>query len=450
MDLTRRKFFKGLGLAGFVAGSGVAAPGLADVVGGSHVDPYKYTREPRHSMYRKILPTTFYKVIENRPGYVGTAKIVGAVKQIDARTHGFAQTVAHISNQDWEGDWGKGIKEAVDERNKIWAKQTPEQREDRFFGNAIVMASDQFHVNFGDAGAWRPIGINKEKLELPPEVMSAKIKQITKWYGAVQVGICEITEDMRPFFYSIGRTRGTLRGGAFGYKDDGREIPWPYPHKYCISIGVFEDIFSTKALVGPLNNTSVATECGDDDVYPLWLESVIRGLGYDAKGHYIAAVEDFIQPAFAVKAGLGELGRLGQLVSPWGAHIRLSAVTTNMPLMPDKPIDFGLHEFCKHCKKCAENCPAKALSTDDQPSEVNGMLKYPFDPIKCTKQRITFGCSACAGVCPFSKPDSTLHTLGRIIARDPNGGKILKYMDDFFYGSKPTPHDLGEWGPWRI
>ncbi len=450
MKLSRRNFVRGLGLAGLFAGSGIAVPGLLANSNSGRIDPYRYTREPRHSMYRKILPTTFYKEIENRPGYIGTSKIVGPIKQIDARTHGFAETVSHVSNQDWSGPWGVAVKEAVDERNAIWAKQTPQEREDRFFSNAIVMASDQFHVNLGDEGRWRPIPINKQKFELPPEEMTAKIKQITKWYGAVQVGVCEITEDMRPFFYSVGRQFGTLRGGAPGYKDDGRKIPWPYPHKYCISIGVLEDIYSTKALVGPLNNTSVATECGDDDIYPLWLESVIRGLGYEAKAHFIAGTEDFIQPAFAVKAGLGELGRLGQLVSPWGAHIRLSAVTTNMPLTPDKPIDFGLQDFCEHCKKCGENCPAKALSVSNERVESNGVLKYAFDPIKCTKQRITFGCAACAGVCPFSKPDSTLHSLGRIMARDKTGGKLLKQLDDFFYGAKPTPHELGEWGPWRI
>jgi reductive dehalogenase len=448
MKLNRRNFVRGIGLAGLGVSTGAVAE-LATITGSGNLDSYRYTREPRGSIYRKVLPTTFYKVIENRPGYIGTIKVVGKINQIDSREHGFAELVYHASRQDWSGEWGQAIKEAIDERNKIWGKQTPQQREDRMWGNAIVMASDQFHVNFGDAGSWRPIAPTRDKLILPPEEMSAKIKQVVKWYGAVQVGICEITEDMRPFFYSVGRTKGTLRGGSADYSDEGRAIPWPYPHKYCISIGVFEDLSSAKGLVGPLNNTSVATECGDDDVYPLWLESVIRGLGYDATAHFIAK-EDFIQPAFGVKAGLGELGRLGQLVSPWGANIRLAAVTTNMPLATDKPIDFGLQDFCKNCKKCADNCPAKALSTKDEPSEVNGLLKYAFDPIKCTKQRTTFGCAACAAVCPFSKPDSTLHTLGRIIARDKTGGKLLKKLDDFFYGEKPAPREMGQWAPWRM
>lgn len=78
MSLTRRKFFKGLGLAGL---AGAASPGLAFALGGDRIDPYKYTRDPRLSMYRKVLPTTFYKEIENRPGYVGTIKIVGETNE---------------------------------------------------------------------------------------------------------------------------------------------------------------------------------------------------------------------------------------------------------------------------------------------------------------------------------------------------------------------------------
>ncbi|WP_054936053.1 4Fe-4S double cluster binding domain-containing protein [Moorella stamsii] len=444
--MDRRTFLKAMGLAGIVA----SVPEVALAAGAANIDPPYRTRASHGDEYRKVLPKAFYRTIENRPGYIGTTKIVGEIKPFeDAREHGFAQLVRRVAQKDWSGDWGAVIKEVVEEKAKLMAKFTPQQREDFLWSNAITMASDQWHVNLGP-GRWESIPISKEKLELPPEIMTAKLKKVAKWYGIEQIGVCEIDESMRPFFYKIGRTQGTLRGGAPGFKDEGRPIPWPYPHKYCIVIGNFEDLQGTKANTGGLNNISVATECSDDDIYPLYLESIIRGLGYDARAQYIAGTEDFLQTPFAVKAGLGELGRNGQLVSPWGAHIRLAAVTTNMPLVPDRPIDFGLQEFCKTCKKCAENCPAGAISDANEPTNVNGTLRYEFDAKKCAKYRFVYGCATCAAVCPYSKPDNLVHSAGRVIGRNPAGARLLKTLDDFFYGRNPKPRDLERFAPWRL
>ena len=39
---------------------------------------------------------------------------------------------------------------------------------------------------------------------------------------------------------------------------------------------------------------------------------------------------------------------------------------TNMPLVPDEPIDFGLQSFCETCRVCARSCPSRAISTSDK------------------------------------------------------------------------------------
>lgn len=445
-EMDRRVFLKGLGLAGIAA----SLPEVALAAGAANIDPEYRTRESHGDEYRKVMPKYFYKTIENRPGYVGTTKIVGEVKPFaDAREHGFAQLVNRMANQDWSGEWGEAMKYVAEEKKKIKEKFSEQQLEDSIWANALVMATDQWHVNLGP-GRWESLPVAKERLELPPEEMSAKIKKIAKWYGIEQIGICEINEDMRPFFYKIGRTYGTMRGGAPGYHDEGRAIPWPYPHKYCIVIGNYEDLQGTKANTGGLNNISVATECSDGDIYPLYLQSLIHGIGYEAKAHYISGTEDILQTPFAVKAGLGELGRHGQLVTPWGSHVRISAITTNMPLAVDRPIDFGLQSFCKTCKKCAENCPGKAISDADDPVAVNGTLRYEFDAIKCSKYRFIYGCSACSAVCPYSKPDNLVHSAGRVIGQNPYGARLLKGLDDLFYGSAPAARTLDKFAPWRL
>ena len=82
---------------------------------------------------------------------------------------------------------------------------------------------------------------------------------------------------------------------------------------------------------------------------------------------------------FAVEAGLGKLSRLNKMVSPeFGAGVRLCKVFTDLPMACDKPIDCGIVEFCKRCKKCAEACPSRALSFDEEPSfKVRGPLEQP-------------------------------------------------------------------------
>ena len=66
---------------------------------------------------------------------------------------------------------------------------------------------------------------------------------------------------------------------------------------------------------------------------------------------------------YAVKAGLGEYGRHGLVITPrFGPRVRFGKIFTNMPLSHDVPIDFGVQKFCENCDLCATGCPAKAIS----------------------------------------------------------------------------------------
>jgi len=85
------------------------------------------------------------------------------------------------------------------------------------------------------------------------------------------------------------------------------------------------------------------------------LAEAIRMMGYNAipcKNGTALSIP------LAIDAGLGQLGRNGLLITPkYGPAVRIGKVLTDMPLVPDRPIDFGVTEFCQSCKKCAEHCP---------------------------------------------------------------------------------------------
>jgi reductive dehalogenase len=135
----------------------------------------------------------------------------------------------------------------------------------------------------------------------------------------------------------------------------------------------------------------------------------IRNLGYIA---IPAGNDTALSIPLAIDAGLGQLGRNGLLITPeYGPRVRLCKVFTDLPLVPDKPIDFGVTNFCKGCAKCADACEVDAISKDPEPrwepackSNNTGALKWYVDSEKCYEFWCENGtdCSTCISVCPYN------------------------------------------------
>jgi epoxyqueuosine reductase QueG len=78
-------------------------------------------------------------------------------------------------------------------------------------------------------------------------------------------------------------------------------------------------------------------------------------------------------PPLLLMAGVGEFARPAIVLNPFlGQRYKVAVVGTHMPLEADAPVDFGLQQFCKACKKCAVECPAQAISHDDEKTTYNG------------------------------------------------------------------------------
>lgn len=210
-----------------------------------------------------------------------------------------------------------------------------------------------------------------------------------------------------------------------------------------------------------IRNQSQLGNAGDRMAYSsMWrsgnhLIRFIKGLGYNAVNMQLFGA---VVP-FAIKAGLGELGRMNRLINPvFGGNVRLGAILTDLPLAIDKPIDFGLQEFCKNCKVCATKCPSGALSLADEPYwtpknafQAAGKKTYFEDNMKCIEymNRTGYYCSTCLSVCPWSKMDKTaLHDISKVLSSQvPAAGDILKKMDESFgYGLiEPGSQEVADW-----
>lgn len=134
------------------------------------------------------------------------------------------------------------------------------------------------------------------------------------------------------------------------------------------------------------------------------LANWIRSQGYHADPYPgpMASALLLIPPAIA--AGLGELGKHGSLISPrFGAGVRLAGVTTDMPLVPTAPIEFGADKFCTTCQVCTQACPPAAITPEKQ--MVRGVERWYVNFDKC----IPFfaeaaSCGICIAECPWTRP----------------------------------------------
>ena len=268
-----------------------------------------------------------------------------------------------------------------------------------------------------------PVSSSKENVD--PEEMSSILKRVTLHLGADEVGIARLNP---AYVYShVGR----------GPEPWGKKIRNKQPYVIVLSV----EMDYTKVEEAPRIGISEETALQYLNLQriAIVLARYIRNLGWAARGHVSGSNYQIMLPPVAHDAGLGELGRHGYLISPrFGARIRLGAVTTEIPLVPDKPIQFGVHDFCEKCEKCAVNCPPGAIPADNR-VVIRGVAKWQLDIEKCYHYWRVIGtdCGLCMRVCPFSHPDTLAHNILRQgIKRSSFARSISVYGDDLVYGRK--------------
>ena len=177
------------------------------------------------------------------------------------------------------------------------------------------------------------------------------------------------------------------------------------------------------------------------------LATYIKNLGHHARAHLDGNYQ-VLATAVAHDAGLGELGRLGLLITPkHGPRVRTAVVTTDLPLIEDRPINFGVQHFCEICGKCAENCPSQSIEKGDK-RKVRGVTKWQSRMESCYKYWRSVGtdCSICLAVCPYSKPDTFYHRVLRFfIRRNALARRMALLLDDLLYGKRPRHVHKPEW-----
>jgi len=265
--------------------------------------------------------------------------------------------------------------------------------------------------------------VSQDGQRIDPQEASAILKRLTLHLGAAQVGIARLNPN---WVYShVGR----------GPEQWGAEIRNEHPYVIAFSVEMDYSHVQEAPSIGISEET--ALQYLHAQRISIVVAHYIRSLGYPARAHISGSNYQIMLPPVAYDAGLGELGRLGYLISPkFGARIRLGAVTTGIPLVPDEPINLGVQDFCEKCKKCAENCPPGAISSGGK-AMIRGVEKWQLDIEKCYHYWRVIGtdCGLCMKVCPFSHPDNLIHNILRAgIKRSSFARSVSLVGDDLFYG----------------
>ncbi|UCC15366.1 MAG: hypothetical protein JSW21_05390 [Gammaproteobacteria bacterium] len=252
------------------------------------------------------------------------------------------------------------------------------------FGHAMIpVLGGMVPLQYGEAAETVSEGYDD------PKKNSQALKAALYYMGADMVGICEIPE------YAW-----------YSHDTDGSELK-PY-HKYAVSILVDQGYETMEGASGDdwISGAQSMRAYMRAQLIGGIVGDHVRRLGFSARGHSVMD-QDVLHIPLILWSGLGELSRIGELVlNPFvGPRFKSGVITTDMPLEPDLPIDFGLQDFCNKCQKCARECPCTAIPFGDK-IMFNGYEMWKPDVEKCARYRIVNQagsmCGRCMKTCPFN------------------------------------------------
>ncbi len=251
--------------------------------------------------------------------------------------------------------------------------------------------------------------------------------------GAHSVGITQLRD------YHVYSVAG--RGPDYG-------LPVERDHAYAIALTVEMDSAMLRA--GPRGSTVMESGQAyvDSGTIAVQMAMFIRNLGYGARAH-IDGNYRVVCPLVARDAGLGEIGRMGLLMTPeLGPRVRIAVVTTDLRIIPDERIpDHSVLDYCVHCKKCATCCPPWAIPFEDR-KVIDGVARWQINQELCYIYWSHTGtdCGRCVTVCPYSHSQRLLHNVVRwAVRRSSVFRRIAIPLDTLFYGKKPPPAQVPNW-----
>jgi ferredoxin len=255
------------------------------------------------------------------------------------------------------------------------------------------------------------------KAESPsPELLTEELKEFAAQIGLSAIGIAEYDPKM------------TFE--EFADRKEGDRVI------VCIleqNFAATQTIPSSRADRATWSCIAEVTECSAR------IATMLQERGYRAHANDIDG--EGVSIAYAVQAGLGQLGLNGQLLTPAsGSRCRLALVNTDAPLSFDEPVDYGIPKICDSCRACVRRCPSKALTS--KRLSHRGVEKGKVSTARCMPVlEAVNNCAICMKVCPVQR-----YGLPAVVAEFERSGEILGSRTDELEGYT-WPLDGRYYGP---
>jgi len=133
------------------------------------------------------------------------------------------------------------------------------------------------------------------------------------------------------------------------------------------------------------------------------LADYIESLGFKAR--ICVDTAPLRERLWAVRAGIGTIGRNNLLLTDSGSYVLLGFIVTDAPLPADKPLE---KKHCTGCGACLRACPGNALKNTGNGTSMDANLCNSYLTIEHRgalpdnlniKNRI-YGCDVCQEICP--------------------------------------------------
>lgn len=361
-----------------------------------------------------------------------------------------------VGRPSWDEEFKPLLRKSVDVRvKKIMANKSDYQLKDYslFDAGGVSVFRMGNAINHSNRGvtSWSTLG-NKlppgvDAWQGSPEEATRMVKRVARYFGAHLVGLAPLKKQ---FIYSHAYWNdGTHKEILFADVDKPQETDEqmiiPEKMQWVIVMGIPMDIDMMEYTPSPLGCAETRITYSRMGLMVAGVAEFLRGIGYNA----IPSINDLgLNIPMAIDAGFGEQGRNGKLITPeYGPSLRLCKVITDLPFARDHPIRFGVTEFCEVCKKCADECPAQAISmgertwSRDNLSCSQGHFTWHLNNEACRKYwdlGVAANCTSCVRACPFTKHPGLVHELTRtFISNFPVVDALLKNMDDWLgYGKE--------------
>ncbi|MFD1037597.1 tRNA epoxyqueuosine(34) reductase QueG [Virgibacillus byunsanensis] len=136
------------------------------------------------------------------------------------------------------------------------------------------------------------------------------------------------------------------------------------------------------------------------------LSAFIKEKVPDVENKLMVDTGELSDRAVAERAGIGFSGKNTAIITPeFGSYVYLGELMTNIPFVPDEPVD----DSCGECTKCIDACPTGAIVQGGQLNaqrciafltQTKGFLE---DEYRTKIGNRLYGCDTCQVVCPKNK-----------------------------------------------